>query len=88
MFYADNFCRYTENETQYIYRGPCHSCARIIEIRIPKDALYQYRQGKFIQDAMPMLSPSAREFLMTGYCDPCFMKATSPEEEGVEADPE
>jgi hypothetical protein len=72
MRYANNFCIYTEDMTHYIFSGTCMKCKKTIEIQIPKEALYKYNQGAFIQDAMSMLNKGEREFLMSGYCSTCF----------------
>jgi hypothetical protein len=81
MFYANNFCTYTEDMTHYIFSGPCMECKKTIKIRIPKEALYKYNQGAHIQNAIPMLNDGEREFLMSGYCSECFDIIAKEDEE-------
>jgi hypothetical protein len=47
-------------------------CKKKTEVKVPKDALYQYNQGRFIEDAFHMLNAGEREFLISGYCSICF----------------
>jgi hypothetical protein len=71
VFYADNYCTYEEEHTSegdfYVFTGPCKKTGQPYSVRVPAKALYKYRQGASIQDAMPMLSRDDREFLMSGY---------------------
>jgi deoxycytidylate deaminase len=73
MFYADNKCAYNEDATHYIFTGPCHKCKESVTVKILKDELYQYNQGKSIQNALSNPA-SEREFLMSGICGACFKK--------------
>jgi len=41
----------------------------------------KWLDGALIQDAMPQLSIDDREFIITGYCDPCMDKVFSTPEE-------
>ena len=66
MRYADNKCTYMENATHYVYTGKCIVTGEDVEVRVPKEELFAYRQGTPIQDAMPSLSDWQREFLMSG----------------------
>lgn len=72
LFYADNFCTYTEDMTHYIYKGPCKFCKKPIQVAIPKAELYAYNQGGYIQESMKSVSVNDREFLMSGTCGPCW----------------
>lgn len=76
MFYADHACTYSEelNPHRYVFKGKCIGCGEIIKVAVPGEALWKYRQGARIQDAMPMLSAGEREFLISGMCDSCFNK--------------
>ena len=66
MRYADSHCTYTEDATHYTFTGMCIQTKRMHSVRIPKAELYAYRQGAYIQDAMPSVSAEDREFLMSG----------------------
>jgi hypothetical protein len=39
---------------------------RTLDLPISEDQIREWNNGKMIQDAMPNLSPSEREFVMTG----------------------
>lgn len=70
MRYADSLCTYTEtfdnNEHCYVFTGKCVVTGKETSVKVPSSALFAYRQGKHIQDAMPMVSKDDREFLMSG----------------------
>lgn len=74
MRYADSCCTYTETATHYVYTGTCIKCKKKISVNIPSQELFAYRQGGHIQDAMPSVVVSDREFLMSGICGACFDK--------------
>jgi hypothetical protein len=52
-----------------VYRGKDVFTKREVCVRVPASALYAYRQGEMIQNAMPMLSPNERDFLLNGMYD-------------------
>jgi hypothetical protein len=56
-----------EPEHTYKFTGPCLKTGKPYSVTVPADGLYQYHQGKHIQDAFPNLSADDREFLMSGY---------------------
>lgn len=70
MRYADNHCTYQEDFTggkhSYVYSGKCIMTKKVHTVRIPANELFAYRDGKYIQDAMPSVSPTDRDFLMSG----------------------
>lgn len=72
MFYADNFCKYTETieggKHYYVFTGPCIITKKMYTVKIPGPELYAYNHsGKHIQDAMPSVSADDRQFLMSGH---------------------
>lgn len=42
---------------------------RVMEIDVCEQQIKDWEEGKLIQDAMPSLTPSEREFIMTGTTD-------------------
>ena len=42
---------------------------RVMEIDVCPQQIKDWEEGKLIQDAMPSLTPSEREFIMTGTTD-------------------
>jgi hypothetical protein len=82
MLYADRACTYIEESDphRYVYTGPCLLCNNAQKVTIPGPALYKYRKGAHIQDAMPTLTDGEREFLVTGICNDCFNKLFAEEE--------
>lgn len=66
MRYADANCKIVSTGSEYIVTGRDVFTGAPVEVRIPAPALYAYRQGAMIQDAMPMLSVDEREFLISG----------------------
>ena len=55
-----------EPEHAYRFTGPCVVTGKPYTVTIPGPALFRLRQGDYIQDACPMLSPEDREFILTG----------------------
>lgn len=52
----------------------CPMCGKwhYIELTNEEDrGVWEWRNGAYIQDALPTLNPTEREFLMTGYCPSC-----------------
>ncbi len=88
MFYADQFCTYTESHERgkhtYTFTGPCHQTGKPYSVTVPAEGLYKYRQGALIQDAFPDLSRDDREFLMTGYSPEGWNLAFPPEPDDEE----
>lgn len=85
MFYADNFCTYTESiengEQFYTFTGPCRMTKKPYSVKVPGAALYAYRQGALIQNAFPMLSKDDREFLISGFSPEGWAQVFPPEED-------
>ena len=70
MQYADRFCKIRDDYAgHYIVTGEDLFTGTKVEVKIPSQALFAYRQGKLIHDAMPMLSDKEREFLISGMYD-------------------
>ncbi len=55
-----------EPEHVYVFGGNCRITGIHYKVRVPAAALFEYRQGARIQDAMPMVSSEDREFLLSG----------------------
>lgn len=51
---------------------PCPKCGVRATFRITKAGYEAWREGEHIQNALPELTPSDREQLMTGYCPKCW----------------
>ena len=66
MRYADSTCQVVSVGDSYIVKGNDVFTGRAVEVKIPGEALWQYRQGSTIQDSMHMITPDEREFLMSG----------------------
>jgi len=66
---AFNNMAYSETRTEgghfYHFTGPCRVTGKQWTVAVPGEELFQYRQGKLIQDAMPSVSTEDREFLVT-----------------------
>ena len=69
MRYADSCCKIVSVGSEYVVTGSDVFTGKPVEVRIPAPALFAYRQGAMIQDAMPMLSAEDREFLISGMHD-------------------
>ena len=70
MNYADNNCTYTEEyepEHIYTFTGTVINTGKEQSVTVKAPDLFKYRQGAYIQDAFPYLSPPEREFLLSGH---------------------
>ncbi len=85
MRYADSHCVYTETydngEHCYVFTGKCVVTGKETSVKVPAPALFAYRQGKHIQDAMPTVSKDDREFLMSGISGEGWKQMFGGEEE-------
>ena len=51
----------------------CPDCGGSTSFFVPRGA-FEATKSKHVQDAMPMLSVSDRERLISGMCDPCWTR--------------
>lgn len=64
--------------TTTVMSKPCPFCGTEQVVRINDLADYnRWLGGTVIQEAMPYLTASEREALMTGICDPCWKETFS-----------
>jgi hypothetical protein len=71
MLYIDRGCTYTEiyePEHAYIFTGPCLVTRKEQTVTIPSQELFnlRFKEG-MIQELVPSLNASEREFIKTGY---------------------
>lgn len=69
------------DEKNTIVQRTCPICRETFEISIPTDDYINWQNGELIQNAMPYLSPSNREFLISGICGNCQEKIFGGDEE-------
>lgn len=50
----------------------CPYCERLTELDVPDAGYKAWMDGELIQDALPMLTDSEREVLLTGICPTCW----------------
>lgn len=50
----------------------CGICREVYTVTVAPDDLYDWRHGKFAQDAFPYLSAAERELLISRTCGSCF----------------
>lgn len=55
-----------------LVQAVCSSCKNSVELLVNADDWMDWKRGKLIQDAMPYLSVSEREILISGICGTCF----------------
>ena len=56
----------TNDGADVIFSGHCTVTGEAYSVRVPSCQVFQWYQGKLIQDAMPTVSPGDREFLVSG----------------------
>lgn len=59
---------------EYIYKiySTCPFCGAVHYVEAPEAGIKKWRSGELIQNAMPNLSPLARDQLITGMCPDCL----------------
>jgi hypothetical protein len=65
---------------------PCPFCGKQSVLLVSYEGYLKYREGAFIQDAFPTLSPDARELLISGTCPECWDRFLTPPEEEDDED--
>jgi hypothetical protein len=58
----------------------CPWCGRPYEFEVSYDGYIQWRSGVLIQNAFPTLTPTEREYMLTGYCADCQKKLFGDDE--------
>ena len=60
---------------------PTPGCSVVNAVLVNEGDYWKWRRRDKIQDAMPYLTPSERERLITGICDECWDKMREDDEE-------
>lgn len=55
----------------------CPFCGAVNHVTVPGLGFLRWQSGMLVQCALPELSASERELLITGICDPCWDRFTS-----------
>ena len=61
-----------------LVQAVCSNCKSSVELLVNADDWIEWKRGKLIQDAMPYLSASEREILISGICGICFDNIMPP----------
>ena len=59
----------------------CIKCTRTETVLVKKTDLIAWKQGEYIQNAMPYLTVDERELLISGICGECFDNMFPDEDE-------
>lgn len=72
------------NVRKFTHRLRCISCGKRIEFEVTADGFRRWQEGELIQCALPELSKSERELMISGVCGGCFdaMFGSEDDEEG------
>jgi hypothetical protein len=65
-----------------IVKTTCPRCRKMTLVEVNANQYMAWKDGELIQKAMPSLSTSEREMLMTGYCSTCWDIVTNPGADG------
>jgi hypothetical protein len=71
-----------------VYEIECLICHKSYLIAADPYDLADWRNGKYIQDAMPYLSAAERELFISKTCEPCFDDLFPEEEDDDFIEPE
>lgn len=86
MRYALSQCKCEEKyepKHTYTFTGKCVVTGKEYSVTVKSEELFQYHQGKYIQDALVSNNADEREFLMSGISPEGWAK-TFPENQDVE----
>lgn len=62
-------------------QNKCPFCGKVSEITCSEDGYKAWRNGTLAQEALPELSASEREVLISGICDDCWSEMSKLAEE-------
>jgi len=57
-----------------VVNGSCPKCKEAWTVEVPRHGFIQWKGGALIQKALPNISLSVREMLISGTCESCFDK--------------
>lgn len=66
---------------QLVLQIKCIECGSVHRLNVSKQGYEMWQDGALIQGALPELSPSERELLISQICCDCFDKLTKESEE-------
>ena len=49
----------------------CPFCGKVTELLVPSRGFYRWTEGELIQNALPDLTATERETLISGLCESC-----------------
>jgi hypothetical protein len=64
-----------------IIKATCIECKKEFSLTVTAGEYDSFREGAFVQDAFPNLTPGERELLISSMCETCFDKLFEREEE-------
>lgn len=67
-------------KTPLTLRVKCRNCEQYVNLTVDQADYQKWITGtvKYIQNAMPYLTPGERELLISQTCEPCFDKLFKP----------
>ena len=65
---------------------PCPRCGTRREVELDVAKVARWTQGAYIQIVWPDMDDETREWLITGYCSPCWELDFGESEDGFEGD--
>lgn len=72
------------NKDTITIANQCPFCGKHYTFEVPTAGYDAWRNGALIQNAFPMLSPTEREYFLSGFCDTCQKKIFGDEEDDEE----
>ena len=58
----------------YMFHLECKKCQYMTHVQLKSKDLFDYHQGKYIQDAFPYISQATRGLMLDGICYKCWDK--------------
>ena len=68
-------------EHKYIFHLECSRCDYKTDVDLKSKDLYNYNQGKYINEAFPYIDPAKKRLMQDGLCSPCWNNVDIKEEE-------
>ena len=71
-FLSQKYTEVYQPEHIYMFHLECKKCRYMTHVQLKSKDLFDYHQGKYIQDAFPYISQATRGLMLDGICSKCL----------------
>ena len=69
------------NKNELTFANKCPWCGKEYTFTVPTEGYDKWVKGALIQNAFPHLTPTERDYFLTGYCADCQKKLFGDDED-------